>query len=75
MSQAAAIPNVNELDVAARVELLGRIWDSLIETNGVPPVPDWHMREVARRIARADAEPGRGIPLQHLRDELMGVKS
>lgn len=70
----AAIPNIDELDVTARVELLGRVWDSLIESTGLPPLPAWHAREVARRIARADAEPGTAIPLAQLRAELLGGK-
>jgi hypothetical protein len=74
MPSSGTLPNIDHLDVAARVELLGRVWDSLIESNGLPPLPDWHMREVARRIARADAEPGTGIPLSQLRNELMGGK-
>ena len=69
------LPDIDHLDVAARVELLGRVWDSLIESNGLPPLPDWHMGEVAWRIARADAEPGTGIPLSQLRNELMGWSS
>ena len=50
--------NLDDLNVSQRVELLGRVWDSLIETNWLPPIPEWHAKELARRIARADAEPG-----------------
>jgi putative addiction module component (TIGR02574 family) len=63
---------VEQYSVAERIELLGRIWDSLLNAGGLPPLPEWHAREVARRIARADAEPGTAIPLEQLRRELLG---
>lgn len=75
MPSSTAIPDIGGLDVEARVELLGRVWDSLIESNQLPPLPEWHLREVARRIAHADAHPGTGIPLERLRSELLGDKS
>lgn len=66
--------NLDELNVSERVELLGRVWDSLVETNWLPPIPGWHARELAKRIARADAEPSTSIPLEQLRAELLGGK-
>ena len=55
-----------------RVELLGRLWDSLLDTSGLPPMPNWHAPEVARRIELANAQLGSAIPLQQLRQELLG---
>lgn len=62
---------VEQYSVEERLELLGRLWDSLLDAGGLPPMPEWHAREVARRIARADAEPGTAIPLEQLRRELL----
>jgi putative addiction module component (TIGR02574 family) len=61
--------------VADRIELLGRLWDSLLDSGSLPPAAEWHRREVANRIARADAEPGTAIPLERLREELLGDAS
>jgi putative addiction module component (TIGR02574 family) len=72
MSQSLSLPPIEQYSVEERVELLGRLWDSLLDAGGLPPMPEWHAREVAERIARADAEPGRGIPLDQLREELLG---
>ncbi len=72
MSQSPALPNVESLGVSERIELLGRIWDSLIDSGRLPPPPAWHLDEIKRRIARADAQPGTGIPLEQLRKELLG---
>jgi putative addiction module component (TIGR02574 family) len=69
-----ALP-LEQYSVADRVELLGRLWDSLIDSGELPPMPEWHAREVARRVARADAEPGTAIPLERLREELLGGAS
>lgn len=66
--------NLEAYSMSERVELLGRVWDSLIESNGLPAMPEWHAREIAKRIARADAEPGTAIPLEQLRAELRGDK-
>jgi len=63
---------VEQYSVAERVELLGRLWDSLLDVGGPPPMPEWHALEVARRIARADTEPGSAIPLEQIRQELLG---
>ena len=63
---------LDQYSVEDRVELLGRLWDSLLDAGGALPVPPWHANEVARRIARTDAEPGSGIPLEKLREELLG---
>lgn len=75
MTQTAASVNIDEFSAAERVALLGRVWDSLIELNGLPGVPDWHLREVRRRIERADSNPGSAIPLETLRAELLGGNS
>jgi putative addiction module component (TIGR02574 family) len=43
-----------------QLELLGLLWDNL---NGVTqPLPEWHVRELERRRAAADADPTAGIP-------------
>jgi putative addiction module component (TIGR02574 family) len=72
MASSIQLLPLEQYSVEERVELLGRIWDSLLDTGRLPPMPEWHAREVARRIARADAEPGATIPLEQLRKELQG---
>jgi putative addiction module component (TIGR02574 family) len=66
-----ALP-VEQYSVADRIELLARLWDSLLDSEGLPPTPEWHADEVARRVAQADAESGAAIPLERLREELLG---
>jgi putative addiction module component (TIGR02574 family) len=72
MAQPIQLLPVEQYSVEERVELLGRLWDSLLDAGGLPAAPAWHAAEVARRIARADAAPGSAIPLEQLRRELLG---
>lgn len=43
-----------------RLELLELLWDSLAEGTFTPP--DWHIRELERRHAAAEANPQAGVP-------------
>jgi putative addiction module component (TIGR02574 family) len=57
MSLTLAQFGIDRLDTQQRLELIGLLWESL--PDDVPyPAPDWHLRELERRIAAADAEPG-----------------
>ncbi|QDU18822.1 addiction module protein [Urbifossiella limnaea] len=63
---------IDRLTVDQRLELLGLIWDS-VTAGGVPtPIPDWHRRELDRRIAAADADPGAARPWAEVRVRLLG---
>jgi len=61
---------VEQLTVAERLDLLARVWDSLPRDDQPPPAPSWHLDELRRRIAAADANPGVGVSLDDLRREL-----
>jgi putative addiction module component (TIGR02574 family) len=52
---------IDRLNADERLELIGEIWDSLTEGGEDQPPPDWHLRELERRRAAAEADPGAGI--------------
>jgi putative addiction module component (TIGR02574 family) len=52
---------IDRLDMQQRVELIGLIWDSLPDDVHYDP-PAWHVQELERRIAAADANPGAAEP-------------
>jgi putative addiction module component (TIGR02574 family) len=52
---------IDRLDAQQRVELIGLIWDSLPDDAPYTP-PDWHIQELERRIAAADANPDAAEP-------------
>lgn len=52
---------IDRLAPEQRWELIGLIWDSLPEDTPFTP-PDWHVGELERRVATADANPGAAEP-------------
>jgi putative addiction module component (TIGR02574 family) len=52
---------IDRLTPAERIELIGLIWDSIPDDVPFTP-PDWHIRELERRVAAADADPGAAEP-------------
>lgn len=52
---------IDHLNPQQRLELIDLIWDSLSDDAPFTP-PDWHLRELERRVATADADPGSAEP-------------
>jgi putative addiction module component (TIGR02574 family) len=52
---------IDRLNPQQRWELIGLIWDSLPDDLPFTP-PEWHLRELERRVAAADADPGAAEP-------------
>lgn len=52
---------IDRLNLQQRYELIGLLWDSLPDDSPFTP-PEWHLRELDRRIAAADADPGAAEP-------------
>jgi putative addiction module component (TIGR02574 family) len=53
---------IDRLSVAERLDLIEQILDTLPDQVGPGEVPDWHLAELARRRAEAEAQPGAGRP-------------
>jgi len=60
---------IDRLGPDQRLELIGLIWDSLPDDAPFVP-PEWHLRELERRLAAADADPGAGEPWETVRARL-----
>ena len=56
---------IDRLSPQERFELIGLLWDSLPDDAPFTP-PEWHLRELERRIAAADAEPSAAEPWEAL---------
>jgi len=52
---------IDRLNPQQRFELIGLIWDSLPDDTSFTP-PEWHVRELERRVAAADADPDAAEP-------------
>jgi putative addiction module component (TIGR02574 family) len=53
---------IDRLSVREKLDLIEQIWDSLPESIAPDEVPAWHLDEIARRRAEAEANAGRGVP-------------
>lgn len=51
-----------------KLEMIGRIWDSIPAET--PPVPQWHLDELKRRMEAHAANPERRYPLEEVMVEL-----
>jgi putative addiction module component (TIGR02574 family) len=52
---------LDRLGPQERYRLIGLLWDSLPDDAHFTP-PDWHIRELERRLAAADADPAAAEP-------------
>jgi putative addiction module component (TIGR02574 family) len=53
---------INQFSVRDRLDLIEQIWDSLPEQVNPDEVPAWHLVELAKRRAEAEAAPLAGKP-------------
>ena len=60
-------PTFDGMSVPQRLELIGKIWDSITDETDSIEIPDWHREELERRIAAADANPEAGIPWEEVK--------
>ena len=58
------------LSVEQRLELIGELWDGIPDTVEALPVPEWHIEELERRLAAADASPDTAIPWEEVKRRL-----
>jgi putative addiction module component (TIGR02574 family) len=62
--------DLESLTIPERLELIGRLWDSITDSGAEAPVPDWHLRELAARHAAAEAQPEAGVPWEEVKARL-----
>lgn len=58
------------LTVDERLELIGRLWDSIPDSLDELPVPEWHRQELEKRLAAADADPEAAISWDEAKQRL-----
>ena len=68
--KATDIPGFEQLTTPERILLVEEIWESLAVDEASVPVPDSHIEEVRRRLARHRAKPGELLTLQQLQKQL-----
>lgn len=70
MSQLLPGFDLEQLTIPERLELIGQIWDSIPDTPDAIEMPDWHRRELERRLEQADAGTNTAIPWEQVRARL-----
>jgi putative addiction module component (TIGR02574 family) len=48
---------LNKLSVEERLDLMDQLWLSLAAEERRQDIPEWHIHEIERRLADADANP------------------
>ena len=67
MTKQELLAEILRLPVGERIELLGDAWDAVAASPDEVPVPEWHLREIERRLAEPDP---RYIPWEEVRQRL-----
>jgi putative addiction module component (TIGR02574 family) len=63
---------IDRMSFADRMDLIGQIWDSLIDEGAPLLLPDEHRDELERRIQAADANPAAAKPWEEVKARLLG---
>ncbi len=61
-----------QFSVEQRLNLIGRIWDSIDPEQNAIPVPAWHRELLEERMAAEAASPSKLTPWADLKRELLG---
>lgn len=70
MAESLAAVTIKQLSVAERLDLISELWDSIPDSLDELPIPEWHRKELERRLAAADADPDAAIPWEEVRQRL-----
>ena len=62
----------DHLTVQERLELLERLWDSLVDTPERIPLTDAQKEELDRRLDDFERDPAIGIPWDEVRKRIQG---
>ncbi|MCH8810991.1 MAG: addiction module protein [Gemmatimonadetes bacterium] len=69
MTKEALLTEILNLSPEERIDLLGEAWDAMAATPEDVPIPEWHVRELERRLA--DSEPTY-VAWEEVRERLKG---
>lgn len=68
------IPQINKLSIHEKILLVEDMWDSISSEESAVPVPESHMVELDRRLARHKSNPGQLLSLDELREKIESRK-
>lgn len=62
----ADIPNYDQLSIAAKLRLVGEIWNDIAASNEPFPIEEWDRMELERRVAESEAHPEELLTLEEM---------
>ena len=68
------IPEITRLSTPEKILLVEDMWDSIISDESDVPVPQSHVEELHRRLARYRSAPGSLLSLEELRVKIESKK-
>lgn len=66
----ADIPQLEKLTVSEKILLVEDIWDNISAEESTIPVPQSHIAELDRRLARHKTSPGTLLSIDELRTKI-----
>jgi putative addiction module component (TIGR02574 family) len=58
---------IQQMTVDERLDLIGRLWDSLVDEGAAPNLTPAQEAELDRRIDASQADPNRGAPWEEVK--------
>jgi len=71
-STSTTMPDISSLTVSQRIELMGRIWDSLIAEGWRPPLSEEFKAELRRRVEDDIANPDKSVSWEEVKRAARG---
>lgn len=68
------IPQIEKLSIPEKILLVEDLWDSISSDESAIPVPQSHMTELDKRLARHKAMPGELLSLDELQKRIKSRK-
>ncbi len=68
------IPRIKKLGVAEKILLVEDLWESISSEESAIPLPQSHIKELDRRLAKHKSTPGKLLSLDELRKRIESRK-
>jgi putative addiction module component (TIGR02574 family) len=63
---------IKAMSITERLDLIERIWDTLVETPDQLPVPGWHVEELERRLSEVETDARAGSSWADVKRRITG---
>jgi putative addiction module component (TIGR02574 family) len=60
------------MPIQQRIQLVEDIWDSIAEMPEAVQIPEWHKKELEKRLEAYHANPEEGSPWQDVKKRILG---